>query len=380
MDFRSTFNKSPIVRALRRNLGPSGSVLNPAFKSTSLFNYESTEALQQSTLGWIRLANRTDVDASEVIEGHAEEHRWFRRRLLKRFAERLSDGMSLVDAVEQTPGVVSKDDALAIRFGQQNGTLNETLDRLSQRDDAAADPAMSALRRTLRYVRFMAGILLLYFTFNITFIYPVYKELILELAGMDTDLTETGLQKSIDWSGYIIKSGPTLFLTCITVILVTTLLIQRRGMQALSGALDRISGSARTRESVFELIADAAKKGRPMIASVSSLARYHNHPRTRQSLLFARNEMDHGVQTWQSLQASGLLSNTEQDALALLSPNEDAWLLRQLASRDRRQRTDRRTRLVGCLHVVAILGFAVIVGWLAYLTFFILAGLVHAVA
>ena len=139
----------------------------------------------------------------------------------------------------------------------------------------------------------------------------------------------------------------------------------RRGRRARRALVSRLGapGSARISADVLQKLALAASAGRPIAGVLSTLARYHFDPRTRHQLLFVRNEVEQGVDVWQSLTAVELLAAPE---LRLLETAERVgnrpWALAQLADVRETRATRRRDRLSALLMpaIVAVMGLFVL--------------------
>jgi type II secretory pathway component PulF len=85
----------------------------------------------------------------------------------------------------------------------------------------------------------------------------------------------------------------------------------------------------------------------------------------RQRLLFARNEVEQGVDGWQSLSDAGLLSGEESKAISEMPSNHArAWTLRELATQKTLLRNQRRFTWQALLQPLVTLFFASIVLWL----------------
>ena len=113
---------------------------------------------------------------------------------------------------------------------------------------------------------------------------------------------------------------------------------------------------------ILHLLSISSNAGRPLSGALSTLAKYHYDKNVRQRLLFARNEMEQGVNDWQSLSEAELLTSAEAKAL-VASPDNKArvWLLERLAQlkSDRARRTS--STMLAIAHPVAILIFGSIV-------------------
>lgn len=89
---------------------------------------------------------------------------------------------------------------------------------------------------------------------------------------------------------------------------------------------------------MLQMLSIATQAGRPVPASLSTLARYHFDFNFRSKLLFARNEVEQGTDVWTSLADAKLLSVAEARALAVsTSPASRAWAMQRLSQWKRQQ-------------------------------------------
>lgn len=107
---------------------------------------------------------------------------------------------------------------------------------------------------------------------------------------------------------------------------------------------------------VLEKLSVTAEAGRPIAGAISTLARYHFDPALRRRLLFVRNEIEQGVDAWQSMQSVGLLSPQESHALATADHlGNRAWVLNRLADVKKRRTTVRLSRASDLILPIVIL-------------------------
>ncbi len=117
--------------------------------------------------------------------------------------------------------------------------------------------------------------------------------------------------------------------------------------------------------SILRLIAIAIDSGRPLSGALSTLARYHFDSRVRQNLLFARNEIEQGVDAWQSLATSKLLNPAQAVAIAEAPDNATrSWILQRFAIQKETQAKQHAKRFATLVHPVVVLIFASIVAFI----------------
>lgn len=332
---------------------------------------------QHSVLQLLEILHRERLDPATWIAHYANEERgWYRRRLL-RFSERLAKGTPWLEALEQTPDVVSDDQVLALRLASQSGTLGPTF--ASLRAASTANDRTSNSRWTSMMVYWsvvglvLIGVMLFFEYEVIPNIQQIYREM--ELAPSANSLMRFEPMRST-----IAIGVATVTLLILGILMGRSVSIRRwirkRWMgKWLSPPLATISAP------VLQMLSTNTREGRPIVSALSTLAKYHSDSRAQQCLLLARNEIEQGASEWQSMQFSGLISSSEQQALENCPGREaQAWILEQLASKRELDYRRRQILLQKLAHPVIALFFGGLVFWLALLTFGSLYSLVVALS
>ena len=130
---------------------------------------------QRSLLRILSVAAVERLEVAPLVACLAMEHRGRYRRRLRRLAQRLAAHTSLADALELTPGVLSDEQILAIRFGDQSGTLPATLANLLKTEHQAAMQVNIRLRQMVFYVGITITILILMLSFMMIQIVPSFQ-------------------------------------------------------------------------------------------------------------------------------------------------------------------------------------------------------------
>jgi type II secretory pathway component PulF len=132
---------------------------------------------------------------------------------------------------------------------------------------------------------------------------------------------------------------------------------------------------------VLRMLAVNLRSGRPMVGLLSSLAKYHHQANLRQRLLVARNEIEQGMDPWESLEASRVLNRQERQALQSCNDAEShAWILQKLADQ-REFEVEKGRRLVWTIaNPLVVLALGGVVFWVAYSVIGSVYGLVQALA
>jgi type II secretory pathway component PulF len=287
-----------------------------------------------------------------LIEAWAADEYGIQHQRLLRLATLLRKGAPLPEAVEQVPGVLSEEDVLAIRFGAQSGTLVASMrERVDKR--AETQPIVSPrLRKSLVYIAALLLVGLVITTFLQIKIVPEFEKIMQEF-NMNVPRP---MRWSIAFSRFFVDYW---YLFVLAVLAFSWFVFSpwpgRRMRMRLFGPLYRPLRELHFAD-VLEKLSVTAEAGRPIAGAISTLARYHFDPALRRRLLFVRNEIEQGVDAWQSMQSVGLLSPQESHALATADHlGNRAWVLNRLADVKKRRTTVRLSRASDLILPIVIL-------------------------
>ncbi len=306
------------------------------------------------------MAHRHQMEPVVVVQALAKEHQGRYRRGLLELVDRMRGGSSFIAAAEQIRGILSDESSLALRFGSQSGTTDSVLSHLLSIDSGPWRQLRTEAWGNFLYRVTLAVIIVLMVAFmNRTS--GVKLEAMYDDFGMRLPIAYIALQTC--WTIFLRFGLPSLF-----VFLLAVFLWPNRWQNAVRrNLLPRLSKSvAESRVAhTLQLLAIAERQGRPLVGSLSTLAKYHYDRNIRLRLLDARNEIEQGIDNWSSLAGVGILS--QQQAIALLeSPDCEtrAWVLEQFAS----AKLDRSWRVTSSMiqwtDILATLAFAAVVLWI----------------
>lgn len=331
--------------------------IGPAWYLWPWWRSDSTRAKQNSLLQLLSIAHSERLDHVSLIDSFAREHRgWYRRRL-KQLAKRLGSGCPVIVAIEQTPDVLSDDQVLALRFASQSGSLSQTFHQLVRTDDSQQDETKAAWHNLFKYwaVTLLAlATITLYMMIRIA---PVQSQI----------LTEFGIQRP---GFFFLKSSFDLLCDNIPVALAVVSFIaflffsstSRRFFRRVVAPNFTIAPKTHRSSFLLHLLSISSAAGRPMSGTLSTLAKYHYDKNVRQRLLLARNEIEQGVDEWQSLSDAELITTAEASALAGSPDNQTrAWLLERLAVAKTERACRASSTMLAFAHPAAILLFGCIV-------------------
>jgi hypothetical protein len=111
------------------------------------------------------------------------------------------------------------------------------------------------------------------------------------------------------------------------------------------------------------------------------MARYHYDPAFRPRLLYVRNELEQGTDSWSGMQSVGMLTPSEAQLLVTADrAGNTPWALRQVASQKEAVALRRHAVAVEVLRIGMVLVLGAIVLWFAWGTWSALAGLAQSLA
>jgi type II secretory pathway component PulF len=297
---------------------------------------------------------------ADLIEAWAMDERGVQRGRLLRLASLLGSGMPPDDAIEEIPGVLHDRDLLAFRFDLQSGTRTAAMRSLL---DNAALPAAdqrggASAGFFLVYLGFVLPVALALTAFLQLNIVPVFAKMLYDFSVPPPDVF-IGSQR---FGAALARYGPPVLLLGLAV--VWFLIATRAGLRLtrfLSGWVLNPSRDAYTGD-VLQMLAVSSGSGRPLSGALSTLARYHFDPVLRQRLLFARNEVEQGIDVWQSLAAAGLLTREQSHAIGTGQRlGNQPWVLAQLAGVKQRLARRRWNAVVAFLWPLVILALGAFV-------------------
>jgi type II secretory pathway component PulF len=304
----------------------------------SLWPLYTTPVQRQSLLRLLAVATEENLPLAPLVAQWAEDERGVQQRRLRRLAKLLSDGHSLPDAVEEIPGVLRDEDALAIRFDAQSGTRTAAMRQMIDQSQAAAISPASRVRQTVGYLCVIAPIAFLIVTFLQVRIMPVYQKIFQEFGLRLPGATHWSMGLASVFVQYW-WIGPLALLA-----LLWTMFSTRAGRFVRYSLVNRFVKPLRDLHAaeVLQNLGVAMRAGRPVPGALSTLARYHFDPDIRHKLLFVRNEVEQGEDVWRSMTNVGLLAPAEVRLLeAAERVGNRPWALAQIVGVKKR-RTHRR--------------------------------------
>ncbi len=336
----------------------------PRWRLATWWHSDSSPAIQRSLLQLLAIAHQERLDTATLVSNYSDEHRGVWRYRLRRLAARLRAGMPLVDAIEQTPEVLSDQQTLAIRFATQTGTLTQTYHELLDRQRDSQHLARVTLARSIAYGVALLVVVTVVISFLIVFIFPTMKKIAEEFEGT---FALTPMRPLIIASDVVGAYISLVFLMLMIALCMWCVAPVRRSVrQQFASWWTHFSTSSRSAE-LLRLLSLSVDAGRPISGSLSILGRYHFDSLVRRRLLFARNEVELGADPWQCLHDAKFLNKKEAEAIRLSPDNHfQAWTLRQLAEARENAVADRFERFATIAQPAIVLFFSFIVLWVGW--------------
>lgn len=324
---------------------------------------ESLGSHQQTLIRLLALSHEHNVSPAILIDSLAQQCRFTHRRRLRKLAQRISSGTSVPDSLEQTPGVVRDDVVLSLQIARQTGTLRETYAALSRSSDASEKARLVPNHRRFTGTYLIASLIViaLVISFLCVFILPTIRQIYEEFGMVLPESMKSVIRTTRNFMNYW-------YVGAIAVVVIawcaTSPWIRRWWRQTVLAGFLR-SNSTLHSPSILRCLAVTTRSGRPVVATLSALGKYHFDGRTRQQLLLARNEIEQGEDVWESLTQSRLLSRRESSGLARLDDAEiRSWAMVRLADQRDEARAARRHWIIETLHPLAVLLLGAVVAWI----------------
>jgi type II secretory pathway component PulF len=348
-----------------------------SWRITPLWMPDSRASAQHSLLRLLAIAHTERIVLVPLVQLLADEHRGFNRSRLQQFSQRLAKGISLIDALEQTPGVLSDEDVLTLRCAHQSGTFTTALDDLIHRNIGETQETRIRLFRIVTYFGCVAAFGWILVGILMALVAPTYKELAITM-GIGLQKEFTILQNIL--SAIFLYAPIAALLLSLLLIATSTFRPLRRITRTLASRWIRPIAQLRTAQLLRNLSLTVAS-GRPIPGALSTLARYHFDSHVRSKLLFARNEVEQGADPWSSLSVAKLISPDEASAIGSpLSSVSRSWLLTRLAHWKEEQFRHRSLLFLTLLHPALVLLFGAFVLWVSVAFFGLLVQLISSLS
>jgi type II secretory pathway component PulF len=284
-----------------------------------------TSAAQRALIRVLALSDRRRLDPAPLVEALAGEFGGQYGQRLMQLASALAAGTPVVDAAEQTPELLDRSTATALRLANESSALPEMYEALLAGNAMTEAETASDKGEGSELVRTAAGFLVagMILTFIMMFIVPTFATLFEEF-GLDLPAPTLLLISASKYASLII----------VMVIPIAVVYLVLRGRAINVSLTNRFNPLALDRRSLpsslslRSLLAIVAQSGRPIATGLATLSRYHDRPSARNRLTRACRKIEQGREPWGSLAEERLLSKREALALAASQSGQtQAWLL-----------------------------------------------------
>lgn len=280
---------------------------------------------QSSLIAVLHSSFRNTEGLAALIRSLAKEYPGNYAFKLRRLSRLIEEGTPWIDALEQTPGALPNDAVLALRVGHQSGISEQTLDQLRiDNSEALLSREKNHWKGYLTYWLSVSLVMLLVQSFFSVFIGPTIRKVLAEF-DLDRNQSNLALIERYSTIPYLIAIG----LIILGIVLNWSDSFRFWLWRVLGIQTD---SETKKRASLFNILANTTKNGRPMAGTLSTLAKYHSDSDMRKRLLIARNEIEQGTQPWDSLESVGLISAPQKEILTGQTNENQAWILRSLAN------------------------------------------------
>lgn len=364
-----------LMRFCQTLFGPGD---GPAWRMVPVMSANQAAVADLALLKLLEACGRQRTDPTPMIEALAEESRGIARARFRYLAKLLRRSTPMIEAIEQIPGILPEDAVLALRLGNQSGTLPETYAMLLESQRQANSRSRFDWTGVFTYWWIVGLVLLAAIVWMNAFIAPTMRKVYDESGSIAEPF------------GLSIRSlFPIAFLLLLLVSLLVVVgvfdwlrtwlrnsILRSAGLQSLAmrWSSGRVAG-------LLRMLSVNTAAGRPIAGALSTLAKYHSNPWIRQRLLLSRNEIEQGADPWQGLREAGLITIDQEAGLSRVQGNaSQAWVLRQLANQLENRVCESQHRLGLWVHPILAVAFGCVVGWLTYGMFRSLYGLVQSLS
>jgi protein transport protein HofC len=290
---------------------------------------------QQDSLLWIlAIAAERGMPLAPTVAAFADQYAGRYRGRIMSLAAKLNSGLSVPEALEQVPRVVSRDAQLLARVGQETGRLPEAL-RMAASSRASQLPIWTAIASRFAY---LLGLLLVIQTicgFLLYFVVPKFEAIFRDF-GVPLPQATIAL---IDASHYVVKYG---FLTGwippLEILLLIFLPFSFAGwvnydVPFFDRLLRRRHVALILRS--LSLVVDA---GKPIETGLITLASHYPTWWVRRRLIKVDDQVQRGVPWIEALQQQDLISGTDAEVLHSASQVGNlSWAMRELGETGERR-------------------------------------------
>ncbi len=318
---------------------------------------------RQGRLLWLlTIAVENGMSLADELDAFALEFHGPRRLRLRDLADRLRDGSSLADGLEVDGKLLPAVDVLAIRVGEETGTLPATLRGAALRHAGVMrqtyiDGSVAALAS---YYWLVIAALFVMLTSLMYWIVPKFKRIFEDFGVPLPDVTKAVIHLSDHIATYFWLIIPAVSLPMSLIFVLSYMYLV--GWGNLNWPLMMRWFPRRDAPGVLRSLAVAAASGRPLTPVVGTMAERHPRRDLGERLERIGLSLEAGEAPWASLQEEGFLSLREADVVnAAARARHLPFALHSLADSIDRIRRQRLLWLIELVNPLVVLGLGAFV-------------------
>ncbi len=293
------------------------------------------EAARQATLlSTIAVGVEKQFPLVPFLEALADESRGRWGWKVRSLADIISNGMSIPDALEATPGVLSIEAIGMIRIGAESGNIAGALREAAILARRRSENSIMRIQGLLLYMCLLCGVLALITTFIMIWIIPKFKTIFDGFEARLPPLTEAVIAAS-DFGAeywYLMMLFP---LTLLFLWMTIPFSREVPGWRLMGNAPMRFAGGFWPRfrtPHILRCLSIAVDGGRPLSGALETLATRHPDRLLWLSVAELATRVARGDDCWQSLRTARMLRPGEAALLdAAQRTGNLAWALRGMA-------------------------------------------------
>jgi type II secretory pathway component PulF len=318
---------------------------------------------RQCRLLWLlAIATENGLPLADEIDAFALEFRGSWRWRLRNLADRLRDGSSLADGLEVDGRLLPVPDLVAVRVGEEAGTLPATLRATAVHRTAVLKQTYvnGSVAALASYYWLVIAILLSMITGLMYFIVPKFKVIFHDFGIALPDVTQFMIDVSDHIATYFWLIIPTLSLPMSLVFVLSYMYLV--GWGNLNWPLVMRWFPRRDAPGILRGLAVVAASDRPFPPVVAAMAERHPRRDLGQRLERIGLRLEAGDDPWMSLSQEGFLSGNEAEAVgAAARARHLPFVLDSLADSIDRTRQQRLLWLIELVNPLVIIGLGVFV-------------------
>jgi type II secretory pathway component PulF len=322
--------------------------------------WSAARRARQCRLLWLlAIATENGLSLADEIDAYALEFRGSWRPRLRNLADRLRDGSSLADGLEVDGRLLPVSDLVAVRVGEEAGTLPATLRATALHRTAVLKQTYvnGSVAALASYYWLVIAVLLSTITWLMYFIVPKFKVIFEDFGVELPEVTRFMIEVSDHIATYFWLIVPALSLPMSLAFVLSYMYLV--GWGNLNWPLVMRWFPRRDAPGILRGLAVVAASARPFPPIVAAMAERHPRRDLGERLERIGQRLEAGDDAWMSLSQEGFLSGSEADAVAAAARARHLpFVLDSLADSIDRTRQQRLLWLIELVNPLVIIGLA----------------------